>query len=352
MRAGYRRCSIPTERLIPPSFLPCQRRLSLSGLARGALVIRNCTQNSEPIFTRIESNILSSEERISDACQLRTLLEERQPRYDRSVSKLLRLRDDPNVRLRRLPALRITPLRLLVGDRTGDNHFFAWFPVNWGSHLVLRGQLQRVNHSQHLIKVAAACHRRGKHELDFLIWPDDVNVAHGGVIARLARFGIACGIGWEHPVLLGNLEISVADDWVVRRVPLCFLDVLRPALMIAGRIDRQSHDLHVSAVELWLNFGHIAEFGRADRGEVLGVREQDGPRIADPVMKAHPPLSGFRLEVCCCIANFHLFFLLLFLFGHDLLKFRTESQYRCGGAPFFKKPENNLFTTRSVRRTC
>src|SRR5207245_9805991 len=170
--------------------VPCEAWHSLSRLAGCALVIPNCTQNSEPIFSRIQSNVLSNEEKISDACQLRALLEERQPRYDRSVSKLLRLRDDPNVGLRRLPALRITPLRLLVGDGTGDNHFFAWFPVNWGSHLVLRGQLQRVNHSQPLIKVAARCHRVGKHELDFLIWPDDVAVANGGVIAGIARFGI------------------------------------------------------------------------------------------------------------------------------------------------------------------
>src|SRR5437867_1596002 len=261
MRAGYRRCSIRTEPLIPPSFSLYRSRRSLSSHVRCALGIQDYTQNYKSIFSKILLNILPSDNAVS---RLPLALSS-------NALQLLRLGNDPEIRLRRLPALRITPLCLLVGDRTGDNHFFAWFPVDWGSHLVLRGQLQRVNHSQHLIKVPARCHRVGAHELDLFIWPDDVNVAHGGVIARLARFGIACGIGREHPVLLGNLEISVADDWVVRRVPLCFFDVLRPALMIAGRIDRQSHDLHVSAVELWLNFGHIAEFSRADGGEVLGV---------------------------------------------------------------------------------
>jgi hypothetical protein len=29
-------------------------------------------------------------------------------------------------------------------------------------------------------------------------------------------------------------------------------------------------------------------------------------------MKAHPPISGFRLKIRCCIANFHLFFLIYF----------------------------------------
>ena len=85
--------------------------------------------------------------------------------------------------------------------------------------------------------------------------------------------------------------------------------------MIAGGIDRQSDDLHVSAVELWLNPGHIAEFGRADRGEVFRVGEQDDPGVTNPVMKADPPLSGFRLEIRCCIANFHCSFPPLFCFS-------------------------------------
>src|SRR5207237_8102033 len=107
--------------------------------------------------------------------------------------------------------------------------------------------------------------------LDRFVRTDDLNVSHGSVIRRRALFRVAPGLGWEHPIQLRNLEISVADNWIIRRVALRFLDVLGPSLMIAGRIDRQSDDLHVSAVELWLNFGHVAEFGRADRGEVFRV---------------------------------------------------------------------------------
>jgi hypothetical protein len=38
---------------------------------------------------------------------------------------------------------------------------------------------------------------------------------------------------------------------------------------------RQADDLHIAQVELGLDLGHLAELGRADRGEVLGVREQN-----------------------------------------------------------------------------
>src|SRR6266496_2902443 len=45
-------------------------------------------------------------------------------------------------------------------------------------------------------------------------------------------------------------------------------------LVGADRIDREPDDLRISAVELRLDLRHVAELGRADRGEVLRMREQ------------------------------------------------------------------------------
>src|SRR5439155_7625791 len=114
--------------------------------------------------------------------------------------QLLWLRNDPEIRLRRLPALWITLLRLLVRHWACDDDVLARQPVYWRSHLVLRSELERVDHSQHFVEVAAGGHRIDKDELDLLIWTDDVNVAHSSVIGGLTRFGVACGIGWKHPV--------------------------------------------------------------------------------------------------------------------------------------------------------
>jgi hypothetical protein len=47
---------------------------------------------------------------------------------------------------------------------------------------------------------------------------------------------------------------------------------------------------------------HVAELGGADGGEVLRVREQHRPGIADPVVEADAALGGVGLEVGCCIA--------------------------------------------------
>ena len=90
-------------------------------------------------------------------------------------------------------------------------------------------------------------------------------------------------LGRQHPVQLGHVEVGVADDRVVGPGALGLLDVVGPPLVVAGGVDRQADDLHVALVELGLELGHVAELGRAHRGEVLGVGEQHGPRVADPV---------------------------------------------------------------------
>jgi hypothetical protein len=51
----------------------------------------------------------------------------------------------------------------------------------------------------------------------------------------------------------------------------------RPSLVITDGIDRQPDDLHAAAVELRLDRGHVAQFGRAHGGEILGMREQHHP---------------------------------------------------------------------------
>src|SRR5262249_46275767 len=67
--------------------------------------------------------------------------------------------------------------------------------------------------------------------------------------------------------------------------------------MAAERIDGQSDDLDAALVEFWLDLGHVAELGGAHRGEVLGMREQHHPFVADPVVEADLALGRFRFEI-------------------------------------------------------
>ena len=78
---------------------------------------------------------------------------------------------------------------------------------------------------------------------------------------------------------------------------LGFLDILRPACVVADRVDAEPDDLAIALVELGLQPRHIAEFGRADRREIFRMREQDRPTIADPLMETDVPLCGLGREV-------------------------------------------------------
>ena len=77
-------------------------------------------------------------------------------------------------------------LRILVRDRAGDDHVVALLPLRRRRDLVLRGQLQRVDHAQHLVEVAAGRHRIDEDQLHLLVRTDDEDVAHGLVVGRRA----------------------------------------------------------------------------------------------------------------------------------------------------------------------
>src|SRR4029077_5504976 len=87
------------------------------------------------------------------------------------------------------------------------------------------------------------------------------------------------------------------DHGIIRRETLRLLDVVCPARMFVDRIDRQTDDLDAAFIELRLDLGHVAELGGADGGEILWMREQHGPFVADPIVKTDLAFGGFRFEI-------------------------------------------------------
>src|SRR5262249_50801202 len=94
-----------------------------------------------------------------------------------------------------------------------------------------------------------------------------------------------------------HLEVAIGDERVVGGEALRLLDVAGPLVMAAERIDGQSDDLDAALVEFWLDLGHVAEFGGAYRREVLGMREQHHPFVADPIVEADLAFGGLRFEI-------------------------------------------------------
>ena len=101
----------------------------------------------------------------------------------------------------------------------------------------------------------------------------------------------------DHVVEVGDLAIGVGDEREVQFRALRLLDVVGPALVVAELVDREAEDLDVALVELRLQFRDLAELGRAHRGEVLRVREQHAPRVAEVVVEVDRALGGLGREV-------------------------------------------------------
>ena len=163
-------------------------------------------------------------------------------------------------------------------------------------HLVLGGELDRIEDAQDLVEVAPGGHRVGERQLDLLVGADDEDRAHGRVVGGGAAVGGDL-VGRQHVVELGDLEIVVGDHRVLDRRALRFLDVLRPGAVAVDRVGRQADQLGVSFRELGLDLGHVAELGRAHRGEVLRVRKEDRPFVADPVVEADLSLGRLGFEI-------------------------------------------------------
>jgi hypothetical protein len=107
----------------------------------------------------------------------------------------------------------------------------------------------------------------------------------------------------HHAVEIGHLLVRIRDDGEVDGVALCLLDVRRPALVGRHGIHGEPDGLDPALVELGLEAGHIPELGRAHGREVLGMREEHGPAVADPVVEVDRALRAFGREVRCAIAQ-------------------------------------------------
>src|SRR5262245_57220477 len=99
------------------------------------------------------------------------------PELRLTALQLLRLGDDSKIWLRRFPTLRIAFLRFFVRYGTRDDHILALLPVDGRCYLMLRRQLQRVDHPQHFVEVASCGHWINEDQFDLLIWANYVNIA-------------------------------------------------------------------------------------------------------------------------------------------------------------------------------
>src|SRR5690348_7855504 len=90
-----------------------------------------------------------------------------------SLHRLLRLRNDPQIRLWRLPAARVFLLRVFIRDGAADDDVITRFPVHRRGDAMFGRELERGEDTQNFVEVASRAHRIAELQLDFLVWTDD-----------------------------------------------------------------------------------------------------------------------------------------------------------------------------------
>ena len=102
---------------------------------------------------------------------------------------------------------------------------------------MLGRQLERVDDPQHLVEVAASSHWVDEDQLDLLVGPDHEDVPDRLIVRRGAVCRVSADVCSQHPVSLGDFEVRIADDRVVRRSSLRLFDVLGPSGVLRNRVD-------------------------------------------------------------------------------------------------------------------
>ena len=176
--------------------------------------------------------------------------------------------------------------------------------------------LQAIDHPQHLRSVSPRARGIAQDQANRLLRIDDIHASDGQRHALGVHIG--CVLIVDHVVQQGNLALLVANDGELEVRAGDFVDVLDPAVVGVDRISGEADQLDIAFGEFGLEFGEGAEFceevgwsfaflyvvsgnervweavltSGADRCEILWVRENDGPAIADPFVKVFDGAIG------------------------------------------------------------
>src|SRR5882724_11197051 len=102
--------------------------------------------------------------------------------------------------------------------------------------------------------------------------------------------------------------------------------------MLVDGIDAESHQLDAALVEFRLKLGQGAKLGGRHRSEILRVREQQCPAVADPVMEFELAVGRFSLEIRGNTAKLQSHIYLL-LFTDEFAGVPASRDADCGPAP-------------------
>jgi len=187
---------------------------------------------------------------------------------------------------------------LVVNGRVYD-HVVSLAPVHGRRYLVLVAELQRVNHTKNLVKVPARGSGVGNRQANNFLRVDDEDGPdrEGETLAVTVRSILLV----KHVVQRGDLSIRIGYnrelDISGAVLGAVLVDIHNPFVVILEIIGRNTDDLDIALCKVVCATSDLAELGGADRGEVSGMREEDGPRTTDPFVELDQTSCSLSLEI-------------------------------------------------------
>lgn len=191
--------------------------------------------------------------------------------------------------------LREQGLGLLVGDRWVHDDIISWNPVNWSGDSVLVASLQRVQNSQHLSGVSTSRSRVGQDQSDLLGWVNDEHRSDGELNTLVVDVSGVLVV--NHVVRVSNLSLWVGNNWERQLRASDLINVSDPSLVRLGTVGRQTNELGVSLLKLWLQLSESTQLSGTDWSEVIWVGEENGPRVANVLVEGNWTVRSVGGEV-------------------------------------------------------
>lgn len=217
-------------------------------------------------------------------------------------------------------------LGVLGGNRRRDNDVITREPVDGGSDGVLVGGLEGVDDTEDLSSVTAGGGGVGQDGTDLLVGVDDENGADGESDALGVDVGGILVV--NHVVQVGDLALRVGDDGESELGSGYLVDVLDPSVVGFDIVGAQANELDAASSELRLELSESTELGGANGGEVIRVREQDGPAVANEFVESNRTVGGLSSEVGGSRAKAKRSTFLSHCEGLERLKARSDREER------------------------
>lgn len=186
-------------------------------------------------------------------------------------------------------------LRLVILNTRVHNDIVARLPVGRSGNPMLVADLERVDHSDNLVKVATGGCGVRDDETNHLVRVYHEYIPHG------ERHTLGIHIGGvkciKHVIQRSDLAFVVTNDGEVDASVRNIVDVLDPLLVRRQVVGREANHLDAALPEVGIPARNLAKLRRTHGGEVCGMRKQHTPRVAKPLVEMDRALRGLSGKV-------------------------------------------------------